>query len=116
MQLIAFFTERTVIVRILDHIGEASRAPRVAPIRGPPSVDVMQQRDDRGARRFLNLDASVDVMPDDEKPEPGSGLVSEFDPTRRELSAAATPTHVRKTAKAPRESLPTDLCGAVRCQ
>ena len=64
MQLIAFITERTVIVRMLDHIGEISRAPRMAPIRGPPSVGAMQQRDDRGTRRSVHLDPSVEVMPD----------------------------------------------------
>ena len=36
MQRVAFITERRVIVRILDHLGEPSRAPRMAPIRGPP--------------------------------------------------------------------------------
>ena len=64
MRLIAFITERRLIVRILDHLGEPSRAPRMAPIRGPPSIDAMQQRDDRGNRRSLNLDPPVDVMPD----------------------------------------------------
>lgn len=64
MQLIAFITERRVIVRILDHIGELKRAPRMAPIRGPPSVDAMQQRDDLCTRRSLNVDPPVDVMPD----------------------------------------------------
>lgn len=36
MQLIAFLNGRAVIVRILDHPREPSRAPRMAPIRGPP--------------------------------------------------------------------------------
>ena len=36
MQRVAFITERRVIVRILDHLGEPSQAPRMAPIRGPP--------------------------------------------------------------------------------
>ena len=36
MQLVACITERRVIVRILDHLGEPTRAPRMAPIRGPP--------------------------------------------------------------------------------
>jgi hypothetical protein len=39
MRLIAFIIESTVIVRLLDHLGEPSRALRRAPIRGPPSAD-----------------------------------------------------------------------------
>ena len=64
MRLIAFITERSVIVRILEHLGDPIRAPRMAPIRGPPSIDALQQRDDRGTRRSLNPDPAVDVMPD----------------------------------------------------
>ena len=64
MRLIAFITERAVIVRILDHLGEPSRAPRMAPIRGPPGASALQQRADHDARRSLNLDPPVDVMPD----------------------------------------------------
>ena len=36
----------------------------MAPIRGPPRADALQQRADRGTRRSLNLDPAVDVMPD----------------------------------------------------
>jgi len=52
MRLIAFITEGAVIVRILDHLGEPSRAQRMAPIRGPPH-GAMQQRDDLDTRRSL---------------------------------------------------------------
>jgi len=82
MQLIALITERTVIVRILEHIGEPSRAPRMAPIRGPPGDGAMQERDDRWTRRSHHPDPPVDVMPDLRKPEPGSRLVSENPPKR----------------------------------
>ena len=64
MQLIAFIAERVVIARILKHIGEPSRAPRMAPIRGPPDTDAMQQRDDLWTRRSHHPDAPVDAMPD----------------------------------------------------
>ena len=64
MLLIAFIALRPVIVRILDHIGEPSRAPRMAPIRGPPGMRAVQQRDDLSARGPLHLDPPVDVMPD----------------------------------------------------
>jgi hypothetical protein len=63
MQLIGFITARAVIVRILDHLGEPSRAPRMAPIRGPPH-GAMQQRDDLDTRRSRHLDPPVDLMPD----------------------------------------------------
>ena len=64
VRLIAFITERAVIVRILDHLGELkSRAPRMAPIRGPAHGE-MQQRDDLDTRRSRQLDPPVDVMPD----------------------------------------------------
>jgi hypothetical protein len=39
MRLIAFIIESAMIVRLLDHLGEPSRALRRAPIRGPPSAD-----------------------------------------------------------------------------
>jgi len=51
-------------VRILEHLGEPSRAPRAASIRGPPGVDAMQQRDDLWTRRSHHPDPPVHVMPD----------------------------------------------------
>ena len=39
MQLIAFIVEPTVIVRLLDHLGEPSRALGMASIRGSPRAD-----------------------------------------------------------------------------
>ena len=36
MRIIAFITEGPVIREILDHLGEPSSAPRLAPARGPP--------------------------------------------------------------------------------
>jgi len=39
MRIIAFITEATPVERILDHIGELSRAPPIAPARGPPAWD-----------------------------------------------------------------------------
>ncbi len=64
MQWIAFITERAVIVRVLDHIGEPSRAPRITPIRGPLGRREVTQRDDLGTRRPRHHDPPVDVMPD----------------------------------------------------
>ncbi len=39
MRIIAFITEATPVERILDHIGEPSRPPPIAPARGPPARD-----------------------------------------------------------------------------
>ena len=62
MQLITFIVESAVIVRILDHLGEPSRALGMAPIRGPPSTDdycgAMVDCDNEGT------DPARQVMPD----------------------------------------------------
>ncbi len=39
MRIIAFITEFTSIQPILEHIGEPSKPPRIAPARGPPGWD-----------------------------------------------------------------------------
>ena len=57
---------RSPIVRILDHLGEPSRAPRMAPIRSPPCAGEWWDGDDIGDCRSLAFDPPVDVMPDDE--------------------------------------------------
>jgi len=53
----------------------------MAPIRGLPGVEVIQQRDERGTRSSLNLDPPVDFMPDLRKPEPRSAQVRPKPPT-----------------------------------
>ena len=37
MRIVAFITEASTVQRILDHIGEPTTPPRIAPARGPPS-------------------------------------------------------------------------------
>jgi hypothetical protein len=64
MQLIAFITARAVIVRILDHLGELERAPRMAPIRGPPGDGNMTRQEDLWTSRSRHPDQPGDVMPD----------------------------------------------------
>lgn len=64
MQIIAFITERAVIVRILDHLGEPSRAPLMAPIRGPPGDGNMTRQEDLWTGGLRHPDPPVDVMPD----------------------------------------------------
>lgn len=66
MELIAFITEHAVIVRILDHLGEPSRAPRMVPIRGPPGDGNMARQEDRWTGRSRHPDPPTDVMPDHE--------------------------------------------------
>ena len=36
MRIIAFINEAGDVRKILDHIGEATQPPRIAPARGPP--------------------------------------------------------------------------------
>ena len=61
---IAFIVERAAIVRLLDHLGEPSRMPRRAPIRGPPCAGEWGDGNDIGDCTSLVLDPPVDVMPD----------------------------------------------------
>ena len=37
MRLIAFVTETASVTRILEHIGEPAKPPRLSPARGPPT-------------------------------------------------------------------------------
>jgi hypothetical protein len=36
MRIIAFITEASTVRKILDHLGESTQPPRIAPARGPP--------------------------------------------------------------------------------
>jgi hypothetical protein len=36
MRIIAFINETSTVRKILEHVGEATRPPRIAPARGPP--------------------------------------------------------------------------------
>ena len=36
MRIIAFINDAGAVNKILDHIGESTRPPRIAPARGPP--------------------------------------------------------------------------------
>jgi hypothetical protein len=36
MRIIAFINEAATVKKILEHIGESSQPPRIAPARGPP--------------------------------------------------------------------------------
>ena len=37
MRIIAFVTETVSVTRILEHIGEPAKPPRLSPARGPPT-------------------------------------------------------------------------------
>ena len=71
MLLIAFIVESAVIVRLLDHLGEPSRALRMAPIRGPPWADD-------------GWDAIVDS--DNEPPHPATQVMPDYESQRQDLS------------------------------
>lgn len=36
MRIIAFVNDLTAVGKVLDHIGESTQPPRIAPARGPP--------------------------------------------------------------------------------
>ena len=36
MRIIAFITDASTVRKILDHLGESTQPPRIAPARGPP--------------------------------------------------------------------------------
>ena len=42
MRIIAFINEASDVRKILDHIGESSQPPRIAPARGPPLWDLAE--------------------------------------------------------------------------
>lgn len=71
MRLIAFIVESAVIVGVLDHLGEPSRALHMAPIRGPPRAD-----DYWGAI----------VDSDNDTPDPASQVMPDYESQRQDLS------------------------------
>ena len=48
MQLIAFITSGEEVRKILEHIGEDARAPKISPARGPPLWDGCDAPSDEG--------------------------------------------------------------------
>ena len=40
MRIIAFINDASTVPRVLDHLGEATRPPRIAAARGPPPREV----------------------------------------------------------------------------
>jgi hypothetical protein len=45
MRIIAFIDEASTVKKILEHIGESSQPPRIAPARGPPLWEAAEQAD-----------------------------------------------------------------------
>lgn len=39
MRIIAFVNDAGTVTKILDHIGESTQPPRIAPARGPPLLE-----------------------------------------------------------------------------
>jgi hypothetical protein len=96
-----FITERAVIVRILDHLGEPGRAPRMAPIRGPPDDGNMTRQDDLWTGRSRHPDRPVDVMPDYEKQNQDLVRQAQTLRTRTDFKAASMTASVHEMARAP---------------
>ncbi len=42
MRIIAFINEAATVTQILEHIGEATQPPRIAPARGPPLLEAAE--------------------------------------------------------------------------
>ena len=61
MRIIAFITEGPVIRKILDHLGEPTSAPTLAPARGPPLWEMLADRNDREAQA---IDPQAQPAPD----------------------------------------------------
>ena len=74
MQLTTFIVESAVIVRILDHLGEPSRALRRAPIRGPPRADDY----------WGDWNAIVDC--DNDSPDPARQVMPDYESQRQDMS------------------------------
>ena len=101
MQLIAFMTERSVIARILDHLGELK--PRAAD-GSDPRPAWRRQHDATGRsldRQIAPPRSSSRRHARLREPEPGNGLVTPSPATRDAMSGASTPTHAREMEKTP---------------
>ena len=48
MRIIAFITEGSSVRKILDHLGESSQLPRIAPARGPPLWEAAMAQEQSG--------------------------------------------------------------------
>jgi hypothetical protein len=48
MRIIAFINEAATVKKILDHIGESTQPPRIAPARGPPLWEAAAEADAAG--------------------------------------------------------------------
>ncbi len=66
MRLIAFITEGAQIRKILDHIGEHSEPPRIAPARGPLLWQDCDAQTVEGVAVEPDWDLAAQPAPDDE--------------------------------------------------
>ena len=46
MRIIAFINDAGTVTKILDHIGESTQPPRIAPARGPPLWEAAAEQAD----------------------------------------------------------------------
>ena len=68
MRIIAFILDAPTVRKILDHIGEDSRPPRITPARGPPLWDefdvALAAREDASADAHQEWDPSAQSAPE----------------------------------------------------
>ncbi|MBI3372641.1 MAG: hypothetical protein HY017_12930 [Betaproteobacteria bacterium] len=72
MRIIAFINDAGTVRKILDHIGESTQPPRIAPARGPPLWEAAAAA--QQARNDPQWDSSAQSVPE-----------IEFDPCSREI-------------------------------
>jgi hypothetical protein len=79
MRIIAFVNDLTAVGKVLDHIGESTQPPRIAPARGPPLWEAAAAAEQAG--NDLQWDSSAS-------------------PHRRSSSISASPGRCGGTARA----------------
>ena len=62
MRIIAFINDASTVKKILDHIGESTRPPRIAPARGPPLWEAAAAAEQAG--NDLQWDSSAQPAPE----------------------------------------------------
>lgn len=65
-RIIAFINDASTVKKILDHIGESTQPPRIAPARGPPSWEAATTAAAEQAQNDPQWDASAQSGPETE--------------------------------------------------
>ena len=83
MRIIAFINDTGTVKKILDHIGESTLPPRIAPAREPPSWKWLRRRNSHATIRNGMREQSRGQKPSSVSASPGSrGQMPKQDETR----------------------------------